>query len=114
MISRETIPSHDGLLQHDGSIDAFGSRDFEEMSLGELMPGLTFNAIAYCLADQVSAKQVQIVRSLTAEAEIDVNELTWNLFDCDFAELSKKAAERLIAYLELAVVRSRHDVRLAG
>ena len=75
-----------------------------------------FQALATCLGDQVSARQVALARGLAGKAGIDEDRLSWRLFSCDFSELSKRGAEQLIEHLRLEVetVQLAVNLRLAG
>ncbi|MDH3495095.1 MAG: hypothetical protein OEM82_16200, partial [Acidobacteriota bacterium] len=87
----------------------FSDRRFEAVLLGPLE-----SPFASCLGDLISSRQVRIAKALAREASLDENIVSWNLFECDFAELSKKAAERLIAYLKSNGLKATSRVRLAG
>lgn len=118
MISRETLPAESRILNF--RENSYGTekpdRSFLESGVAAGAVPSFFCPMASCLADQVSARQIHIVRGLAREISLDENELSWELFDCDFTELSRQAAERLIEYLSDtgAAIRHKLNMRLAG
>ena len=59
-----------------------------------------FNPIALSLSDQVTAAQTTIARNLARECGSDVDSISEKLYCCEFAELSRQAAERMIIFFE--------------
>ena len=62
--------------------------------------GQETSAMALTFRDQVSARQIEIARALASEVGVDERQLALEVFDCEFLELSKRAASLLIRYLE--------------
>lgn len=56
--------------------------------------------IATCLAEMITAKQLQFIDELAREKQIDAEKLCESLFRCSVYELSIKAANDLIQKLK--------------
>lgn len=84
-------------------------REFESIELAENPSAqpvvesqtLPFNdPIAKNLADMITSKQLSMIRGIAREANLDAEAECSQLLHCSIAELSKKAASHLIAYLQ--------------
>jgi len=82
----------------------FDSIDQEEpqTSIQEVQPAtpLTTDAIARNLGDMVTAKQLNMIRALSREKDIDAEAVCGEMFACRIDEISKRAASDLIDRLQ--------------
>jgi hypothetical protein len=62
--------------------------------------GFPSNPIAKSLSDLVTAKQLGMIRAISREIGIDVDEECQNVMQCKSDELSKKAASSFIQHLQ--------------
>jgi len=84
--------------------------DFSHRVTAELMEcnDVISNPMAQTFRDQVSGGQIRAAQQLAEESGVDLNNLASNVFLCEFAELSRRAAERLIE-----ILRYRTEYKLA-
>ncbi len=84
-------------------------REFESIEQAENVPAqpadetqhLPFNdPIAKNLADMITSKQLNMIRAISREANLDAELECSQLMHCGIAELSKRAASHLIAHLQ--------------
>jgi hypothetical protein len=91
------------------SFDRFGqSYDRDRFNISER----PFNPIALSLSDQVTAAQTKIVRNLARECGSDVDSISERLYCCEFGELSRQAAERMIIFFEKKKEALQNEVPL--
>lgn len=79
-------------------------KEFDEVVQDEL-PGIdlkpeTFDPIARSLGDMVTAKQLNMIRAIGRESNIDAARECMTLMHCRIEELSKRAASDLIEHLQ--------------
>ncbi|HXF42471.1 MAG TPA: Rad52/Rad22 family DNA repair protein [Pyrinomonadaceae bacterium] len=88
----------------------------EEKINGELKPvtrTITFDATSSSIGDMITPKQLSMIRAISREKGIDPDSECKAMFDCQIAELSKKAASLLIERLQ-AIGQEAVEVRKAG
>jgi len=102
MISRDTLNGNEGILSFRSELESSAHSEHQDISVNVADRGgrISFNPVASCLADQISAKQIWIIKKLAKTAILDANEFSWKWFNCECAELSKQAAEFIIEALE--------------
>lgn len=81
-------------------------REFESIEQGDEIPvtemkHLPFDdPVAKSLGDMITSKQLNMIRAIAREANLDAETECTQIMHCCIAELSKKAASHLIAHLQ--------------
>ena len=89
----------------------FDSIDIDEESASVAVPT---DPVAKSLGDMVTGKQLNMIRMLAREADIDAERECSEIMRCGVTELSKRAASELIEHLQNLQRRSASAVRRAG
>jgi len=87
-IARDLYRKESDAIEREGAISPNGDEDFPS------------NPIAASLSDQVTAKQLGMIRAIAREINVDPDEECELVMQCKSAELSKKAASALIQHLQ--------------
>ncbi|NNE65509.1 MAG: hypothetical protein HKN33_03000 [Pyrinomonadaceae bacterium] len=116
MISSKTTERPKKILAFQSPLPSFPESKTSPLSRIRESLGNETCAMARTFGDQVSARQIEIARALASKVGIDERELALEVFDCEFLELSKRAAALLIRYLEDAgsCDLASLNMRLAG
>lgn len=93
-------------------------REFDSIDIDEETPTATIstsdNPVAKSLGDMVTGKQLNMIRMLAREADIDAERECSKMMRCGVTELSKRAASDLIEHLQNLQRRSASAMRRAG
>jgi len=87
-IARDLYRKESDVIELEGAVSSNGDDDFPS------------NPIAASLSDQVTAKQLGMIRAIAREINTDPDEECESVMQCKSAELSKKAASALIQHLQ--------------
>ncbi|HMT07691.1 MAG TPA: Rad52/Rad22 family DNA repair protein [Pyrinomonadaceae bacterium] len=78
----------------------FDAIEHDETPAQTYVPTTTGSPIAATLGDMVSGKQLGMIRAISREAGLDAEFECKTKFNCEVAELSKRAASDLIGHLQ--------------
>jgi hypothetical protein len=76
------------------------SRPVQQGNFQPVAPSSISNPVSQTLADMLSDKQLGAIRAFAKAAHTDADEECAKLFNCQVAELSKRAASALIDHLK--------------